>query len=268
MGAYKLCMQNQIQPDFVSREQVLKGELEKYQLLLLPYSINLSSEMAKAIEGYVRNGGKVISDGLCGYFTDKGWGAEVCPAGGLDQVFGLHVRSDYRTINEEDIILDGRRYEHTAKVIAEKLVLHDNAEAVATLDDGLPVMTKSTYGKGKTVYLGTLFFANAMWNYSADTNRLFKKALDMAEYHSQILLSGPREEQNVEVRILERENDKFVFVINHEAEHIGVSLGLNLGWDAEVTDIVTEQKWGSENVLSQTFHLEPQEVKILYCRKK
>ena len=97
---------------------------------------------------------------------------------------------------------------------------------------------------------------------------MFKKALDMAEYHSQILLSGPREEQNVEVRILERENDKFVFVINHEAEHIGVSLGLNLGWDAEVTDIVTEQKWGSENVLSQTFHLEPQEVKILYCRKK
>ena len=71
MGAYKLCMQNQIQPDFVSKEQVLSGELDKYQILLLPYSINLSSDMAKEIEKFVSNGGKVISDGLCGYFTDK-----------------------------------------------------------------------------------------------------------------------------------------------------------------------------------------------------
>ena len=268
MGAYKLCMQNQIQPDFVSKEQVLSGELDKYQILLLPYSINLSSDMAKEIEKFVSNGGKVISDGLCGYFTDKALGAEICPAGGLDQVFGLHVRSDYRTINEEDIILEGRRYEHTAKVIAEKLVLHENAEAVATLADGLPIMTKSAYGKGKTVYLGTLFFANAMWNYSADTNRLFKKALDMAGYHSQILLKGPREEQNIEVRILEQEEDKFVFVINHESEHTGFSLSLDLEWEAEVTDMVTKEQWQTGERLEKVWNLEPQEVKILYCFKK
>ena len=210
----------------------------------------------------------MISDGLCGYFTDNGWGAEVCPAGGLDQVFGLHVKSDYRTINEEDIILDGRRYEHTAKVIAEKIVLHENAETVATLSDGLPIMTKSTYGQGKTVYLGTLFFANAMWNYSGDTNRLFRKALDMAEYHSDICLRGQKEEQNVEVRVLEREQDKFVFLINHEAEHLGISLDMNLGWCAEVTDIVKKETRHSGEVLKMTCNLEPQEVKIFHCIKE
>ena len=67
---------------------------------------------------------------------------------------------------------------------------------------------------------------------------------------------------------MEQEEDKFVFVINHESEHTGVSLSLDLEWEAEVIDMVTKEQWQTGERLEKVWNLEPQEVKILYCKKK
>jgi beta-galactosidase GanA len=268
MGSYRLCMQNQIQPDFVSKVEVLDGNLSKYKLLILPYSVSITTDLAKQIELFVKNGGKVISDGLCGYFTDNTWGAEVCPAGGLDQVFGLHVKSDYETINEENIIGHGKVYENVAKVIAERMVLHEGALEQATFENGMPAVVLNQYGQGQTVYFGTLFFANTMWNYSASTNQLFKKALEAVSYKPSIQLSGPTDWQNVEVRILEDKEGEFVFIINHAVTSAIYELALPLGVKRIVTEIVSETDVdyvvrGDDIVL--TGNLKPDEVKIFKC---
>lgn len=266
MGAYKLCMKNQIQPDFISKERVINGGLSEYKLLLLPYSVNITEDLAKQIEVFVKAGGKVVSDGLCGYFTDGCWGAEICPAGGLDRVFGLHVKSDYETIQEEDILCQGTTYHNVAKVVAEKIEVHEGANIGGTFRNGRPAVVANAYGDGKTVYMGTLFFANAMWSYSASTNQLFREVLEMAGYRGKIRLEGPLEEQNVEVRILEEEEETFVFLINHEKDKISYELAVPLGKVGAVVEMIEEKKVMTEESENRetVFRgmLKPQEVKI------
>ncbi|MFP3154821.1 beta-galactosidase [Lachnospiraceae bacterium ZAX-1] len=247
MGAYKLCMANQIQPDFISKERVLNGDLAKYSVLLLPYSVSVTSDLAGRIEKFVKSGGRVISDGLCGYFTDKSWGAEVCPAGGLDQVFGLHVNSDYETINEENILYGDEEYHNVAKVIAEKMVVDENANVHATFASGRPAIVSNQYGEGKTAYIGTLFFANAMWNYSADTNRLFKQILELIHYKSPICLEGDSDEANIEVRVLEDKEGAFVFLLNHENKEIEYKLTLPFSKNQTITELISEEEISSKS---------------------
>lgn len=266
MGAYKLCMKNQIQPDFISKERVLNGDLLGYKLLLLPYSVSVTGELAKQIAEFVEAGGRVISDGLCGYFTDRCWGAEVCPGGGLEQVFGLHVKSDYETINEANILCAGKTYTNVAKVIAEKIVVHDGASVGGTFENGTPALVANTYGKGKTVYTGTFFFANAMWNYTDCTNRLFQEMLGMAGYQSEISLIGPTDVENVEVRLLEDSKGTLVFLINHENKEIAYKLAVPLQGGGMITEMITEtevltRQSGNQGTVFEGA-LQPQEVKI------
>jgi hypothetical protein len=65
-----------LQYDFVSYEQIEKGELlrvpRRYRVLILPESIALSPAEVAAIRAFVSAGGTVIADGWCGLMDDKG----------------------------------------------------------------------------------------------------------------------------------------------------------------------------------------------------
>ena len=217
MGAYKLCMKQLIQPDFIDKEGILAGKLSKYKLLILPYCVSISSELGAAISAFVRNGGKVIGDAMLGYFTDGEWGAEVCPAGGLDDVFGLYVRSDYKITDGGHLIADGKTFCNTAAVVQENLVCGPDTRVIASFEDGTPAVAKHAFGEGQALYTGTLFFPNVEWDYSADTVEMFERMLDAVGYESAVKAEGPQKDQLLEIRVLEGQTS-FVFLINHEKE--------------------------------------------------
>ena len=268
MGCYKLCMQNLIQPDFINADKVLAGGLEKYKLLLIPYGISITQELAAALRIYVKNGGKIISDGMLGYFTDKAWGAEVCPAGGLDEVFGLDVKSDYCVINEQNLVIEDHEYHNVAKVIAEHIKVRENAEVFGKFENGRPAAIAHSYGKGKTAYVGTLFFANAMWHYSGDTNEVFCKLLEKVEYSPKAKLCGPGSEQLVEVRVLEGKDEAFLFLINHDEKAACVELSVPMEGYQQITDIMTDEKKSvQEGNVSVKDFLQPEEVKVFMLNK-
>lgn len=269
VGAYRLCMKNQMQVDFIDKDHALAGGLAKYKLLILPYSVSLTSDLAAQIRAFVENGGRVISDALCGYFTDDGWGAEVCPAGGLDQVFGLHVRSHYELIDERDVIFGDRLYKDVGKVISERLVVHDGAAVQATYTDGTPAVVSHAYGQGRTAYAGSLFFGNAMWHFTDDTNRMFRDLLALVQYQPGVRLEGPGSGQDVEVRRLCDEQGGFVFLINHRQENAGFDLTMPLGYGAEVAEIISGDALpAADGALRVAGMLEPLEVRIYELNKK
>ena len=268
MGAYKLCMKNLIQPDFINKERAQKGELEHYKLLIIPYGVSVTSELGAVIENYVKAGGKVISDGMLGYFTDEAWGAEICPAGGLDRVFGLDVKSDYRVINEENLVDEDCVYENTAKVIAEHMVVKPDAKVLAYFENGMPAAVSHRYGNGKTAYTGTLFFANAMWNYSAHTNQFFCKLLEEVGYRPTAQIACPGEEL-VEVRMLCGKQEAFIFVINHESKDVDIELSFSCLGYTEIRDITVDEPDAltGDRVVVRTA-LEAEEVKIYMLNRR
>lgn len=262
MGAYKLCMKNLIQPDFINKERIQKGELERYKLLIIPYGVSITSELGAAISEFVKSGGKVISDGMLGYFTDEAWGAEVCPAGGLDKAFGLDVKSDYQVINEENLITGNHIYKNVAKVISEHIEVKEGAKVSACFENGKPAAVSHSYGSGKTAYVGTLFFANAMWNYSADTNTFFRRMMDEVQYRPAATMQCPDEEL-VEVRMLYGEKEAFLFLINHESKNVSVELSFPCSGYTKKQNIVTDERsvLADDKGVIKTF-LEAEEVKI------
>ncbi len=271
VGAYKLCMKSHIQPDFINKEKVLDGELNKYKLLILPYSISLTAQLAAKIETFVKNGGKVISDALCGYFTDDGWGSEVCPAGGLDKVFGLSVKSHYDVIDERDVVFDGKAYNHIGKMISERFMLKEGAKAVADYTDGTPAIVTNDYGKGKAVYIGTMFFGNAVWNFDENTDEVFKKVLEKADYSPEITVIGNDAGHTVETRMLCDEKGTFIFVLNHSKDEFGVEISVPVGFDGSAQELITQTKLGKDAVKNGVFKvkeiLKPDEVKVYLCSK-
>lgn len=261
MGAYKLCMKNAIQPDFINKERAIAGELNQYDLLIIPYSVSITSDLASAITSFIKAGGKVISDAMLGYFTNDAWGSEVCPPGGLDRVFSVNVKSDYCPIDEEDLVDSSHNYKNIAKVIAEHIEVKEGGNVLAEFPDGRPAAVSGIYGEGKTAYIGTLFFANAMWKYSADTNKMFEKLLEAVGYSSSIKLEGVSDEQMVELRLLENQEKTFVFLLNHEQCPVNIQCGLPIGGRKYAMDTKTGEKIAIKNGKFETEkHLEAEET--------
>ena len=240
IGLYRLCMKNGIQPDFIDKKGLLTDGLKKYKMLVLPYSIMVDDQIADAVKDYVGQGGIVISDAMLGFFTNDGWGSEVCPPHGLDDVFGLDVSSDYVLINNCDVRMidpcgvksteccdtaytescganDGDQvFKNAGCFIRERLYLKADAGVTAVYEDGLPSVITHKYGKGKTVYIGTMFFANAVREGLAATDPVFKYLLRLAGYTPDKSIENVDVNALVEVRRLNNDSESFIFVFNHE----------------------------------------------------
>lgn len=220
MGCYKTCMRNGIQPDFISREMLDEGCLSSYKLLILPYSIHITMKNADSIRNFVEAGGKVISDGMCGFFTDGGWGAQICPPHGLNRVFGLKVRSNYNLITTCDITLGAEKKKCRAvgRFIQERLEVQEGAVVCGEFENGQPAIVASSYGEGKTVYIGTIFFAAALTGKMSEIDKAFRLCLAQVEYKNSVSIEGISENGLVEVRRQICDGSEFIFIINHSTE--------------------------------------------------
>src|SRR5215217_5995857 len=87
-----------LQPNFVASEQIEGGALSsgKYRVLILPLSVALSAEEAKAVEEFARAGGVVIADAAAGMLDEHcAWQSK----GVLNELFGVSApESSKRTL--------------------------------------------------------------------------------------------------------------------------------------------------------------------------
>lgn len=215
LGCYKLCMKLGIQVDFISQDELQNGKLKEYETLIMPYSISLTKERAQQIEQFIAEGGNVLSDGMCGFFTDNGWGSEVCPPWGLNKAFGVKVRSNYDLIDTCDIQMDGAVFSSTGRFVRERLVVDGQASVAASFDNGNPAAVVNKYGKGQTVYVGSLFFAAATINDLAIASEIFEKLLSLFRIQRKVEIQGATANGLIEVREQVAEDVEFIFIINH-----------------------------------------------------
>lgn len=270
VGCYRLCMKNGIQPDFISKERLDKGGLDGYRVLLLPYSISLCDETATAIEAFVQNGGTVISDAMLGFFTNDGWGAQVCPPGGLDRVFGLSVSADYRLVKRCDLSTGEHRYPGAGCHISERLRVYDGAQTLGEFEDGSPAIVLNRFGKGCALYLGTMMFLTAKVDGLEQTNALFGTLLDMAGYQRDKEILYAPEAAMIEVRRLASATDEFVFVINHTNACQDPLIKTKTSLNGAVTEIISQKAYEAvrNGVMELREKLQPMEVKIFHIHSE
>lgn len=167
MGWSKALEDIGIQSKFIHIDHLLSGELEKqgFKVLILNRVLALSDAEAEKITEFVKKGGTVIADHLCGIFDEHGKSRSV---GALDSLFGVKhdlskgilngktttevdAEIDYGPLNDKNWIgLDAPKYEDVAVV---ELGLKATTGKAKSSVAGTDVVVQNIVEKGNAIYL-------------------------------------------------------------------------------------------------------------------
>lgn len=150
-GAYVGFYNNNIQADFVNL-----ADIKDYDFLYLPSPVMLKQTTADAIKAWVAQGGVLVSEGCPAYWGDRGHVGEQQPNLGLDELFGC--KESYVEFTP-DILGDLKLRvlgESTWGGQALQTYAPTTGTAVGWYEDGRVAAVENTYGKGKTLLIGTM----------------------------------------------------------------------------------------------------------------
>ena len=183
-GAYMAFFDSNIQPDWVHIDHIAE-----YPLVYLPYPVMLSSATVRKLRDYVQNGGLLIAEGLPGYFGDHGRAGEVQPHQGLDQVFGVREADVEFTPD----LLDHLRFHFAGESLRgrffKQVYTPTTGRALARYSDGGVAAVENTYGRGRTLLMGTFPAAAYFRHEEAATRTRFREFLAWAKRPQQVTVS-------------------------------------------------------------------------------
>jgi hypothetical protein len=156
------------QYDFVSYLDVIEGRVDladRFRVIVLPQTISLSDREAHVLREFVRAGGVLIADALCGLLSETGRGRS---PGILDDLFGIRRDESRGYLNGRGITeVNG---EYSKRPFPERLWAYDGAlqyrsmvvyergtragsGATREAAGGAEVLVRRTVGRGQTLYL-------------------------------------------------------------------------------------------------------------------
>jgi len=216
-GAYQAFFDSNIQADFVGIDDI--GE---YPMIYLPYPEMLKKATADKLRDYVSKGGKLVSEGLPGYFGDGGTVGTVQPNLGLDEVFG--ARETYVQFTPD--LLGKLTLTVKDKQIGGQYFLQEyrltGGQAAGQYANGHIAAVEHTFGSGKTLLIGTFPGGSYYRTHTAGTREFFAGLLPWAGIRQQVQSS----DATVKARLHKGTGGTYVWVINptRTAKDVKISL--------------------------------------------
>ncbi|MBS1855174.1 MAG: beta-galactosidase [Acidobacteria bacterium] len=245
LGVYRALFPRNVPVDYVHAGEIASGGLKGYKLVILPYPPMLPEAMAAGLAEYVRGGGALVAEARLGWNNERGVASERIPGMGLAQVMGcreIAVQTGERgrtaLVWSDGPVpglaagdrLPARWYEETLEP------LNAGARVVARFAGGNAAAVMSSYGRGKTLMLGSYVSAAYESTPSTEVERFYAGLLEWAGLAAPVTAEGGR----IEVRILERGAERVVFVFNHEGKPVDARIALHLPrGDYRATDLIS-----------------------------
>jgi beta-galactosidase len=185
-GAYRGFLDNGLQPDWVMIDHI-----DDYESIYAPYPISLTTEHAKALAAWVEKGGTLISEATPGYFGDRGKVGTVQPHNGLDAVFGA------REVDVEFMpdIGDRIRFDLDGAPVGGGGFLQSytatSGKPRGKFNDGRLAVVENTYGKGRTLLVGTHPGVAYFKTSSAENLSYFRAVFDWTGRDRNLTLDNP-----------------------------------------------------------------------------
>jgi beta-galactosidase GanA len=239
LGVYRALFPRNIPLDYVHINELSANSLKGYKLLILPYPLMLPESSVPVLKSYVERGGALVAEARLGWSNERGNASDRIPGMGLWEVMGCRetaVQTGARGRTElrwtaSDILKPGealpaRWYEETLEPLSK------TARVVARFANGSPAAVLSTYGKGRTLMLGSYVSAAYESTPTPAVERFYAGLLDWAGVVPPPLQATGR----VEARTLETPSGPLVFVFNHNAQAAETALS---GVSGSATDLLT-----------------------------
>jgi len=251
-GAYQGFFGHNIQADWVRIDHV--GE---YDLLYLPFPYMLEEATARRLIEWVENGGTLVSEGCPAYFGDNTHVGQKQPNSGLDELFGC--RESYVEFTP-DLLGDLALRVHGDRVwggIFLQAYEPTSGTPVGWYDDGRIAAVENTFGKGKTLLVGTMIGAGVSVHPQDESPNLFRRVLGGKQQH---VVSSDR---RIKARLHDGEGGTYLWVANPMRQAIPVRLKLSDEWGSFRS---AETYWGTEAAVSErtvSLAMHPRDVSVL-----
>ncbi len=187
-GLHSAWMDMAVQPDFIKLHQ-----LSHYKAAYLPLPFRLTGDTVDALRAWVAEGGILISEGCPGYMDDHGHVEPRQPARGLDELFGCREADVFigpETISAEKLTFSALGYEGLYGGAYEQCYVPTTGRAVGTFAGGKVAAIENSYGKGKTLLLGTAPSFGFYENQAGIMTAFFEGLLGWAGITQRVKCSG------------------------------------------------------------------------------
>ena len=220
LGVHRALFGRNVPLDYVHINHLSAEKLGQYKLVIFPYPLMLPEASAAVLRDYVRGGGTLFAEARLAWNNDRGYAAERIPGLGLWEVMNCRETAvetapgGRTTIRWEGTDLPGltpgtvlraRWYKETLEPLSS------SARVVARFEDGSAAAVMGTYGKGRTLMLGSYVSAAAQSTPSAEAEKFFAGLLDWTGVSLPIRVTGAP----LEARHLESGKDAVLFLFNH-----------------------------------------------------
>jgi beta-galactosidase len=247
LGIHRALFPLNVPLDYVHIDHLSAERLRQYKLVYFPYPLMLPEASAKVLRAYVAAGGALVSEARLGWNNERGLASERIPGMGLWELVGCRevaVQTGDRGRTElrwESGALPGlqpgdrvpaRWYEEALEP------LDPRASVAARFADGSPAAVISTFGKGKTLMLGSYVSAAYQTMPSDSAAKFYAGLLGWAGVSRPVETASAQ----MEVQTLESGADRLVFVFNHDKQAVRTSVTLNnVAGRVEAVDLLTDR---------------------------
>lgn len=257
LGAHRPMYERNIPADYIHLEQIEEGQLARYKVLYMPFSLMITRKAAAGIAEFVKAGGTVIAEARTAWNDETGACGESVPGFGLADVFGCRERAAYgrpflSTLNEDDVVrlhvkaafdrFPGLKpgdelMGYGVREILE--VISPSAQVLATFDDGRPAIVANRYGNGLAIFIGT-FLSFATETMRPRNNLEFLRGVALGAGIAQpIMVRSEAPEGMIEARVLQVESgtpaeEQILFVFNHHQAAVRAEISVAVAGSAVV----------------------------------
>lgn len=221
-GAYQAFFDSNIQADFVHVD-----DIKAYPLVYLPYPIHLKQATANKLAEYVRGGGMLVSEGLPGYFGERGKVGTKQPNYGFDELFGAkenYVEFTPDLLDNLTLSVQGHRV--GGRYFLQQYELAGGQKA-GEFDGGKIAAVENRIGKGRTLLIGTFPGGSYFLKHAPGTRDFFAGLLEWAGQKQWATVSDPA----LRARIHQGSGGTVLWVVNptREAHTATITLDARAG---------------------------------------
>lgn len=231
--------------DFIS----CKDDFSNYQLIVAPLLYMVKPEVADKIKLFTKNGGSFMTTYFSGYVNENDRVTIGGYPGEIRDLLGIWVEEIDSLADETENSFYFEEVKYPARLLCDLIHL-EGAHALSKYQEdfykGMPVVTKNKFGQGNAYYIATR------------SNEDFYESLVKSVCKELKIEASLKSENGVEATIREKDDKKYLFVLNHGMNESKISVPV------KCRDLISE----IEIDLASNLTLEPYGVMILEILKQ